>query len=86
MHRRALFLIVSAFAGVIVGISLLILRMLHWAVLSYILIVPIWITVVAVLVLVAQAHSKVIRTANPLRARVLACIGPVWHVTLGPGS
>jgi hypothetical protein len=58
MRGLVLCLVLFALAAVVVGISLAVLRYLHWSVLSYVLIVPIWIAVFVVLVMVARVTFK----------------------------
>jgi hypothetical protein len=58
MRRLALFLALLVVAVAVVGISLALMRTLHSLTLSYILIAPIWFTVLAVLVMVARAAFR----------------------------
>ena len=58
MRRLALFLALLVVAAAVVGISLALMRALHSLTLSYILIAPIWIVVLAVLVMVARAALR----------------------------
>ena len=58
MRRFALYLLLLALAVVVFGISLAILRTLDWSVLSCIAIVPVWISLLAVLVIVARVTFK----------------------------
>jgi hypothetical protein len=53
MRRFLLFSAPVALALVVVGISFAILRSLHRSILLYVLFIPIWVTVLAVLVRVA---------------------------------
>jgi len=48
------YLFLICLAVVVFGISLAIVRILHWPALSYVVIAPIWITVLIVLVMVAR--------------------------------
>jgi predicted permease len=50
MRRFLLSSVLLALALVVVGISLAILRSLHRSILLYVLLIPIWVTVLAVLV------------------------------------
>jgi hypothetical protein len=54
MRHSTFYLALLALAGLVGGISLDILRYLHWLVLSYVVIVPVWITLPTVLVPVAR--------------------------------
>jgi heme/copper-type cytochrome/quinol oxidase subunit 2 len=58
MRRIALYLVLLAVALAVVGISLALMRKLHSLTLSYILIAPIWFTVLAVLGIVARAAFR----------------------------
>ncbi len=58
MRLRAPFLILLALAVAVVGISLALMRALHSLTVSYILIAPIWFTVLAVLVMVGRAAFR----------------------------
>jgi peptidoglycan/LPS O-acetylase OafA/YrhL len=58
MRRLALFLALLVVAVAVVGISFALMRTLHSLTLSYILIAPIWFTVLGVLVIVARAAFR----------------------------
>lgn len=58
IRRFLLFSALLALALVVVGISLAILRSLHRSILLYVLFIPMWVTVLAVLVKVAWATLR----------------------------
>ena len=58
MRGPVLYLVLLCLAVVVVGISLAILRYLHWSAFSYVIIIPIWVTILAVLVMVAKVTFK----------------------------
>jgi len=58
MRRSLLSFALIGLALIVVGISLAVLRSLHRSVLLYILLVPIWISVLEVLVKVRGPHSE----------------------------
>ena len=58
MRRLLLFMGLIVLAVAVVGISFALMRTLHSLTLSYILIAPIWFTVLAVLVMVARAAFR----------------------------
>jgi hypothetical protein len=58
MRRFLSFFALFALALVVVGISLAILRFLHRSILLYVLFIPIWLTILAVLVKVAWATLR----------------------------
>jgi len=69
MGRLVLYLVLLALAVGVVGISLAILRDLHWSVLAWAVVVPIWITVLAVMFVayrvtlnIAQRRKQYTRT------------------------
>jgi hypothetical protein len=58
MRRFALFMALLVVAVAVFGFSFALMRTLHSLTLSYILIAPIWFTVLAVLVMVARAALR----------------------------
>jgi hypothetical protein len=58
MRRFLLFSALLTLALVVVGLSLAILRYLHRSILLYVLFIPIWVTVLALLVKVAWATLR----------------------------
>jgi len=58
MRRIALFSLLLVLAGVVVGISFALMRNLHQPILVYIIVMPIWVTVLAVLIMVARVTFK----------------------------
>jgi len=58
MRGFILYLALIGLALVVVAISFVILRTLHWSVLSYLVIVPTWITVLTVLAMVARGTFR----------------------------
>ena len=54
MRQRVLYLLLLSLAVIVVGISLVILRYFHRSVLSWVVVVPIWIAVFAVLIMVGR--------------------------------
>lgn len=58
MRRVVLHFALLALALVVVGISFAILRSLHRSILLYVLFIPMWLTVLAVLVKVARATFR----------------------------
>ena len=59
MRRFGLYLVLLALALVVVGISVAILRVLHHSIPLYVLLIPIWVTVLVVLVRVAWVTLRV---------------------------
>ena len=58
MRRILLFFALFALALIVVGISFAILQSLHRSILLYVLFIPIWVTVLAVLVKVARVTFR----------------------------
>ena len=58
MPRFLLFFVLLALALTVIGISFAILRSLHRSILLYVLFIPIWLTMLAVLVKVAWATFR----------------------------
>ena len=54
MRRVGLFLILLALTVVVVGVSVGILRVFHHPILAYALLIPIWVGVLATLIMVAR--------------------------------
>jgi CHASE2 domain-containing sensor protein len=61
MRRLVLYLVLLGLAVVVVGISFAVLRYLHWSMLSWVVVVPIWITVLAVMIMVWRVMPKMSR-------------------------
>jgi len=61
MGRHELYLVLLGLAVVVVGISFAILQYLHWSVLAWVVVVPIWVTVLAVMVMVWRVMPKMRR-------------------------
>jgi len=58
MRRIVLFSLLLALAVVVVGISFAIMRNLHQPLLVYVIVMPIWVTLLVILVMVARVTFK----------------------------
>jgi len=58
MRRFALFSLLLALAVVVVGISFSLMRNLHQPLLVYVIVMPIWVTLLVILVMVGRATFK----------------------------
>ena len=58
MRRFALFSLLLALAVVVVGISFALIRNIHQPLLVYVIVMPIWVTLLVILVMVARVTFK----------------------------
>jgi O-antigen/teichoic acid export membrane protein len=58
MRRIALFSLLLALAVVVVGISFALMQNLHQPILAYVIVMPIWVTLLVILAMVARVTFR----------------------------